>query len=190
MYTHKLQPRQFAWLLKSFFLTASLIVLFSLDPARAHGAIRHFDLGGLVAPAGATFEQKTNSGSFLDIYSFEFLSSVPAKGTIGASLGAVGITDLMIGLWSNGSEIAPTQMFAATGTNFSAFDGLPSNSIYELRVSGVAGKDGGAYSGGFGLKAVVAPVPEPEVYAMMAIGIAVVGWAGRRKRKHQALASA
>ena len=29
----------------------------------------------------------------------------------------------------------------------------------------------------------VAPVPEPEIYAMMAIGLGLLGWVGRRKRR-------
>jgi PEP-CTERM motif len=34
--------------------------------------------------------------------------------------------------------------------------------------------------------AAVAPVPEPEIYAMMGIGLGVVGWMARRKKKRSA----
>ena len=30
------------------------------------------------------------------------------------------------------------------------------------------------------------PIPEPEIYAMMGIGIGVMGWVARRKRRKQA----
>jgi|GEM_PF-2739820 len=42
---------------------------------------------------------------------------------------------------------------------------------------------------GFGLEATVqtiAPVPEPEIYASLAIGLGLLGWLGRRKYFHQA----
>jgi hypothetical protein len=32
----------------------------------------------------------------------------------------------------------------------------------------------------------VAPVPEPEIYAMMGLGLGLMGWAGRRKRLKEA----
>ena len=33
---------------------------------------------------------------------------------------------------------------------------------------------------------VVTPVPEPEIYAMMGIGLGVMGWVARRKKRKQA----
>jgi len=32
---------------------------------------------------------------------------------------------------------------------------------------------------------ITSPAPEPEIYAMMAVGVGVVGWAARRKRRKQ-----
>ena len=181
------RPWHSAGLAKSLLLVFSLMAVFSLNPIEAHGAERHFDLGSFTAPAGATFSQSVGAGSFLDVYSFEYLSGQSTKGLIGASLGAIGITDLMVGLWSNGSEIVATQMFGSASSNFSAFSGLQTNSIYELRVSGNASDPyGGAYTGGFGMTATVSPAPEPEIYAMMGIGLAVMGWASRRRRRQQA----
>jgi PEP-CTERM motif len=182
------RPWQSAGLVKSLFLAISLIAVFGLNPIRAHGAERQFNLGSFTLPAGATFEQKV-SGAFLDIYSFELASADFPFGVIGASLGAVGIADLMVGLWTNGSEIGASQMIATPTWNFSAFTDLPTNSIYELRVSGQStAPTGGAYAGAFGM--AVSPAPEPEIYAMMAVGLVVMGWAGRRRRKQHALITA
>ena len=188
--THSFQSKHSAGLVNSVILAASLIAFIGLAPVQAHGAERHFELGSFTAPAGAKFAQTVSPGSFLDVYSFEFISSDSGQGVIGAALSAVGITDLMVGLWSNGSEIVASNAIVLPNLNLSTFTDLQTNSFYELRVSGNASDPyGGAYGGVFGM-AAVSPAPEPEVYAMMAIGIAVVGWAGRRKRKHQALASA
>ena len=182
------RPRLSAGLVQSFFLAALLVAVIGLIPNRAHAVDRY--LGRFTAPAGATFEQKVGAGSFQDVYSFAFLSS-NSVGLIGASVGAIGITNLMVGLWSNGSEIEATHMYAGSSTNFSAFTDLPTNNIYELRVAGYASDPhGGAYSGAFGILATgtetVSPAPEPEIYAMMGIGLAVMGWVGRRRRKQQA----
>jgi len=182
-------------LARSLVLAVSLFAVFSLNPIRAHGAVeRHFNLGSFTAPAGGTFAQTVGSGSFLDVYSFEFLSADSTLGLIGASVGAVGITDLMVGLWSKDKdpEIEAKQMYAASTWNFSAYTDLETNSFYELRVRGNANDPhGGAYSGGFGMLATaVSPTPEPEIYAMMGVGLAVMGWVGRRRRKQQALAAA
>jgi len=38
-------------------------------------------------------------------------------------------------------------------------------------------------------KTVVAAVPEPEIYAMMAVGLGLMGWVGRRKRLKEAAAA-
>jgi len=181
----KLQPWRNAGLVRSLFFAVSLIAVFGFHPTQALSADRYFDLGSFNAPASASFAQIVGAGTFLDVYSFEYAAAEPQQGLISVALGAVGITDLMVGLWSNGTEIAAQQTLAASFGNFSTYVDLEANSFYEIRVSGDAGSpNGGAYGGAFGL-AAVSPAPEPEVYAMMTIGLAVMGWASRRKRKLQ-----
>jgi hypothetical protein len=36
---------------------------------------------------------------------------------------------------------------------------------------------------------VVTPIPEPEIYAMMAVGLGLLGWVGRRKKLKEAAAA-
>ena len=36
---------------------------------------------------------------------------------------------------------------------------------------------------------VVTAIPEPEIYAMMAVGLGLMGWVGRRKRLKEAAAA-
>jgi hypothetical protein len=45
---------------------------------------------------------------------------------------------------------------------------------------------GGGNGGG---TVVTTPVPEPEIYAMMAVGLGLVGWVGRRKKLKEAAAA-
>jgi hypothetical protein len=41
---------------------------------------------------------------------------------------------------------------------------------------------------GFAAQAITQAIPEPETYALMAMGMAVVGWVARRRRKADATA--
>ena len=45
---------------------------------------------------------------------------------------------------------------------------------------------GGGNGGG---TVVTTPVPEPEIYAMMAVGLGLLGWVGRRKKLKEAAAA-
>jgi len=47
----------------------------------------------------------------------------------------------------------------------------------------------GSGSGGFDQGNPMAPIPEPEIYAMMAVGLGLLGWVGRRKKLKEAAAA-
>ena len=63
-----------------------------------------------------------------------------------------------------------------------SFAGLAAGN-YDLAVSGYL--DRGQFLGGYtgSISAVAAPVPEPETYAMLMLGLAGVGFAARRRNK-------
>jgi len=48
---------------------------------------------------------------------------------------------------------------------------------------------GGVIVTGPGGVPVVTPIPEPEIYAMMAVGLGLLGWVGRRKKLREAAAA-
>ena len=60
---------------------------------------------------------------------------------------------------------------------FAAFNGLPTAAGYTFQSQLAA--DTEIYRIGF----AVAPVPEPQTYVLMALGLALVGWVGSRKSK-------
>ena len=96
-------------------------------------------------------------------------------------------------VWDAGSEIFDPLASAFVGTNslradqnsvvafnfaeFAAYNGLTTaaGNVFDSQLSA----DTAIYRIGF----EVAPVPEPETYALMALGLAVVGWAGKRKSR-------
>lgn len=71
--------------------------------------------------------------------------------------------------------------------------GLLASMFADQSVGGPAGKTGfyagahvqatpGGQSGWMGATTVVTAIPEPEVYAMLGVGLGLMGWVGRRKR--------
>jgi hypothetical protein len=59
-------------------------------------------------------------------------------------------------------------------------------------LAGSNGLGGGGvitFPPGGGPPVVVAAIPEPEIYAMMAVGLGLLGWVGRRKKLKEAAAA-
>jgi PEP-CTERM motif len=65
-----------------------------------------------------------------------------------------------------------------------SFSGLGAGA-YTLNVQGTVGAGFGtaSYQGGLMATTVAAPVPEPQTYAMFALGLGLLGWAVRRRQQ-------
>lgn len=70
---------------------------------------------------------------------------------------------IFIGLLSNTTDIF--------GVTFSLVN-APSNTVTQFAIGNVA--------------LVTTPIPEPEIYAMMSIGLGLLGWVGRRRKQQAA----
>ena len=57
-----------------------------------------------------------------------------------------------------------------------------------LKVQFLSGINDGKATGDL-LSQTISPIPEPEIYAMMAVGLGLMGWVGRRKRLKEAAAA-
>ena len=119
-----------------------------------------------------------NAG-FTDHYSF----SIAALGNV-----AGGLVDFLVFQWNdvNLSSVVVTGQ-GQVRSDTSAADGFSFAGLaagnYDLAVSGRLdrGQLLGGYSGS--ISSVAAPVPEPETYAMLMLGLAGVGFAARRRNK-------
>jgi len=126
------------------------------------------------------------SGSFTDDFTF---TTGLQSGSLSSVIGIVGgIAVLTSGTvtWGSGGTAGYNQlgtsavtynsgsgMFAYTGT----WSGLSANTPYWLRFTGtVTAPEAAAYS------VTLAPVPEPETYAMLLAGLGLIGAAVRRRK--------
>jgi PEP-CTERM motif len=158
------------------------------------------DLGTLDVPSFNFFGNAMSfdaPSSFTDTYSFEVASTASLQAIISTIIvHATGISDFMMDLKS-----VSTGTVLATGTTttdgvFStaqiAYSPLQEGSNYLLRVTGMVDQTSfsvgsvSRYGAAYGGSMAVSPAPEPEIYAMMTVGLAVMGWVGRRKRKQRA----
>lgn len=130
--------------------------------------------------ASECFRTFSSPGSdFTDHYSF----SIAALGNV-----AGGLVDFLVFQWNDVtlSSVVVTgqgQVRAdATPTDGFSFAGLSAGN-YDLAVSGSLDRAQplGGYTGA--ISSVAAPVPEPETYAMLMLGLAGVGFAARRRNK-------
>jgi len=97
------------------------------------------------------------------------------------------ITNGRIGLWSGtpGDQVwlgafNEYDFDGDTGHTVRSFTGLTGGD-YFYRVSGEA-IGTSTVAGLYSLSSVLAPIPEPEIYAMMGIGLGFMGWIVRRRK--------
>jgi hypothetical protein len=123
-----------------------------------------------------SFVLPSNSGSGYDIHNLPI--GIPGTGNFNTLLSSVSLYSNADGILFN-SDDTFLQSFAVPGGSGASFtwgSGIAGN-MY-LSVSGIAnGSLGGVYNGAISVSAV----PEPETYAMLLAGLAIVGAIARRK---------
>lgn len=150
----------------------SLAVVLATSALGAQATV--YDLGNL--SAGNAYFANAVSGNFSDTFKFSLLDN----------------SDSSFGVAPLNLNFGKFSIFNINNLNLSLFDsantqlnnGLDfSQSLvagnYHLNVSGVAtGFIGGLYAGGIN----VTPVPEAKTYAMMLLGLGLIGFMARRRR--------
>lgn len=151
-----------------------------------------YNLGTLPVPTSVGFSGRLAvQGAFSDWWNFKLASDsalVGASSSITFSQGAaaVGTKLTNFDLYSGTNLLASgTPLWFATGVGvvsyFSVVYALPLTAgvQYSLKVSGTALNANASY----GASLSTAPLPEPEEWAMMAVGAALVGAQVRRKQR-------
>ena len=171
-------------------IVAVSIVAASLSVVQAAG----YDWGPhVLAPAQETSSAVSGgavaAGSFLDTYLFSLAAPVSQSSSAAVSINIFGFnitggsyslwqtTDYTVATAGNDTQIGSWGFDGTTGATVNTISTLNGGN-YFFKVTGIAGQQGGSYM----LNSSVAPVPEPEIYAMMGIGLGLLGWVGRRRK--------
>lgn len=132
---------------------------------------------------------QNKGNSFEDTFSFSLTETSDLSGFVSALGGGDknGLAINNFSLWtSTGTKLWTAAQDSSGNLDLWSFsyDNLAAGS-YLLQVTGnVLGNGKADYQGGVGV--ALAPVPEPETYAMMLAGLGLLGFAARRKQKNQA----
>ncbi len=134
--------------------------------------------GGLTAVGPFTdtfsFELPPNLGSGYTVSNFTLLGGM--YNTVLASLSLVSNED---GILFNADDMLLASSVVPSGETISLAFGPTMAGSYYLSVMGIGnGTEGGIYTGAISVTAI----PEPETYAMMFAGLAVVGFLAARRR--------
>jgi len=151
--------------------------------------------GTLTAPGTVAFDgaEATSSATVFDVISFS-MSNVAASNTatIVSGLNGWGFASFSTSLWStasesnSGNELAiGTSVNTSPGAWFSIYSFAPLTpdaSPYFIHINGVTldTSTSAVYSGNMTL----APIPEPETYAMMLAGLGLMGFIARRRQSN------
>lgn len=159
----------------------SVVLAVSLAASAFAASATTFAIGTLPLAPAVYSHTESVSGNFTDIYNFLF----PATGAT-ASGSAVSInispilsiTDIQVSLYTSSNVFVAS---GATGASSVVFNTpLTPGASYYYRLTGTAtGTGGGTYS----FLASAAPIPEPGTYALMAMGVGVIGLLANRRRK-------
>jgi hypothetical protein len=139
------------------------------------------------ASAGATFLDTysfaVNTKSNLTGFAGSFFAVQPNGG--GQPVNVIGLDITSFDLYSGNTKIATGVKSNQPSFTFQTLTSSSPLTVgsYSLKVGGtVKGLYGGSYGGNINIVPVVAPVPEPETWGMMATGLAAVGVLARRRR--------
>ena len=140
--------------------------------------------GSPMAGYNKTFSNNGVSSPFADIFAFSLPGASSGNGESNViSLSASDVIFTMFDLYES-SVLLATGIIDSTGTEASlSFSGGAVPGSYELKVGGykVNTAVSGSYAGNIG----VSPIPEPETYGMLLLGLGLLGLSIRRRKLGQ-----
>ena len=163
-------------------VAASLLAIASVGSFAAGGSL------GTLTTSGASFNTAVASGQFSDNWQFDLGS----RSNVGASLTNI---QFPFGPSTFGAISRFEALLDGTALNFLSVPvAVPGGTVtinvlygsktldtgpHTLNVTGLAGATGASYGGSI----AVAPVPEPETYAMLLVGLGLMGAVVRHRNK-------
>ena len=136
---------------------------------------------GTVTPAGPfndvfTFSLPANLGSGYSVVNFPL--SIPGVGTFNTVLSTISLVSDPDGIPFNSDDTLLSSVSGGSGNALSLNWGSSAGGSMYLNVTGITnGTLGGLYSGAIS----VSPVPEPETWGMLLVGMSLIALKMRRK---------
>lgn len=143
-----------------------------------------YSLGTLVPGDNEFGVYSVNPSSFADRINFDIGSLGSLSAGVGSIKVTVGLTvkrdisNLALQVYDDANHLLPTAL-GSTLTNLTLASALPAGHYYALITGLATGTLGGKYGGVFTLS----PAPEPETWAMMAVGMGMLKLVSRRKKR-------
>lgn len=141
---------------------------------------------GSLVPAGTfldvfTFTLPDNGGSGYSVINFPL--TIPGVGTFNTVFSTMTLVSNPDGILFNTDDTIVNSAISVSGSNALSLTWGPSSAgTMYLTVGGITnGTRGGLYNGAISVAAV--PVPEPGTWAMLGLGVGMIGFAIRRKMR-------
>ena len=174
-----------------------LLTVFGLS---GNSAANTFDLGQLVSPGSYAITNDTINGTLLPLGSGsvtdDWLFEVNLPSSFGAAVTSISVSasnaftsfNTKLSVFTDGwSEIAANTGSLWFGSiwvsslSFSPLSASPTQ--YMLTVFGNKSNGSAGYGGNIAVSPVT-PIPEPEIYAMLAAGLGLMGFVARRRKQY------
>lgn len=170
------------------FLSAAVLAsaAFAANAADISNPVETLTFEGFDAEFSRDILSQNKGNSFTDKFSFTTWGAGEVSGYISA-LGGGDKNGLAINGFSlfdnNGTQLLTGTQESSGNLDLWTFNynNLAAGTYWVQVTGNVLGNGRADYNGGVGL--ALAPVPEPETYAMMLAGLGMLGFAARRKQK-------
>ena len=177
---------------------AALFVLLTVFGLSGNSAA--VDLGQLISPGSYGIGNDTINGTLLPLGSGlvtdDWLFEVNLPSSFGAAVTSISVSttgaftsfNTKLSVFTDGwAEIAANTgslLFGSTWLSSLLFSPLsPSPTEYKLTVFGNKLNGNAGYGGNIAVSPVT-PIPEPEIYAMLAAGLGLMGFMARRRKQY------
>jgi hypothetical protein len=162
----------------------------------ANATLTNNGVGGLRTLVGNAWDAENSGNTFTDKFLFTLTGNYNGSGTLSSTFESTSpVQDLLISSYSlvKYDPVTDTILNTYAGYNVLGVPGTGTEDYWKFTTTGltagsyyiavngvIQGAGGGTYTSNVNF--ALAPVPEPETYAMMAAGLGLLGFMARRRK--------